>query len=150
MSTPATGLLPPRWRNQARDVDRTAERYCVLHLLLRALQPQPSLLDCVGDEFLSIQARARTRQPRGNSWHESTEIENPTKNGDEELHNDQLQGVPDWLQEFRHGLADESDPDTETLPVLLTNYLQSREQKWYLVSITSSLTSGRTENAISA
>ena len=81
----ATGLLPPRWRNQARDVHRTAERYCVLHFLLRALQPQPSLLDCVGDEFLSIQARARTHQPRGNSWHESTEIENPNKKEDEGL-----------------------------------------------------------------
>ena len=34
---------------------------------------------------------------RGNSWHESTEIENPSKNDDEELQDDESQGVPDWL-----------------------------------------------------
>ena len=40
--------------------------------------------------------------------------------------------------------------NTETIPVFLTNYLQSREQKWYRGSIASSLTSRRTENAKSA
>ena len=35
---------------------------------------------------------------RGNSWHEPTEIENPNKNDDEELQDDELQGVPEWLQ----------------------------------------------------
>ena len=34
---------------------------------------------------------------RGNSWHESTEIENPNKNDDGELQGGELQGVPDWL-----------------------------------------------------
>ena len=33
------------------------------------------------------------------------------KNDDDEVHSDQLQGVPDWLQEFRHGLVDESVPE---------------------------------------
>ena len=45
---------------------------------------------------------------RGNSWHEFTEIENPNKNDDEELQSGELQGVPDWLQEFKHALVDES------------------------------------------
>ena len=48
---------------------------------------------------------------RGNSWHESTEIENPNKNDDEELQSGELQGVPDWPQEFKHGLVDESVPE---------------------------------------
>ena len=30
---------------------------------------------------------------------------------DEELQSDELQGVLDWLQEFKHGLADESVPE---------------------------------------
>ena len=29
----------------------------------------------------------------------------------EELHSDQLQGVPDWLPEFKHGLVNESVPE---------------------------------------
>ena len=38
--------------------------------------------------------------------------ENPSKNDDnEELQSDQLQDVPDWLQEFRHGLVEESVPE---------------------------------------
>ena len=40
--------------------------------------------------------------------------------------------------------------NTETLPVLLMNYLQIREQKWYLVSTAFFLTSRRTEIATSA
>ena len=34
----------------------------------------------------------------------------PKNDDDEELQSDQLQDVPDWLQEFRHGLVDESVP----------------------------------------
>ena len=48
---------------------------------------------------------------RGNSWHESTENENPNKNDDEELQSGELPGVSDWLQEFKHGLFDESVPE---------------------------------------
>ena len=48
---------------------------------------------------------------RGNSWHESTEIETPNKNNGEELQDDELQGVPDWLQVFKAGLIDESVPE---------------------------------------
>ena len=36
---------------------------------------------------------------------------NPNKNDDEELQDDELQGVPDWLQEFKEGLIDESVPE---------------------------------------
>ena len=53
---------------------------------------------------------------RGNSWHESTENENPNKNDDEEVQSGELQGVPDWLQEFRHGLVDESVPENRDAP----------------------------------
>ena len=43
---------------------------------------------------------------------ESPEIENPTKNDDdEELQSDELQGVPDGLQEFKRGLVDEGVPE---------------------------------------
>ena len=48
---------------------------------------------------------------RGNSWHESTENENPNKKDDEELQSGELRGVPDWLQEFKDGLVDESVPE---------------------------------------
>ena len=49
---------------------------------------------------------------RGNPSHEPAETENPNKNDDdEELHSDQLQGVPDWLQAFKHGLLHESVPE---------------------------------------
>ena len=49
---------------------------------------------------------------RGDPSRESAEIENPNKNDDdEELQSDELQCVPDWLQEFEHGLVDESVPE---------------------------------------
>ena len=43
--------------------------------------------------------------------HRSAEIEKPNENDDEESQSDELQGVPDWLQEFKHGLVDESVPE---------------------------------------
>ena len=66
--------------------------------------------------------------------HRSAENENPNKNDDEEFQSDELQGVPDWLQEFKHGLVDERFQNIDTLPVLLMNHLWSREQKWYRVT----------------
>ena len=49
---------------------------------------------------------------RGDPSHESAEIENPNKNDDDEAsQSDELQGVPDWPQEFKHGLVDESVPE---------------------------------------
>ena len=38
----------------------------------------------------------------------SAGIENTSKNDDEELQSGELQGVPDWPQEFKRGLVDES------------------------------------------
>ena len=35
----------------------------------------------------------------------------PSKNDDEESQSDELQGMPEWLQEFKHGLVDESVPE---------------------------------------
>ena len=46
-----------------------------------------------------------------NSWLESTENENPNKHDVQELQSGELQGVPDWLQESKHGLVDESVPE---------------------------------------
>ena len=52
-----------------------------------------------------------SEESRGNPSRGPAEIENPNKNDDnEELQSDQLQDVPDWLQEFKHGLVDESVP----------------------------------------
>ena len=58
-----------------------------------------------------MKRRARTHQhdeTRGmNQQKSKTEI----KKDDEELQDDELQGVPDWLQEFKEGLIDESVPE---------------------------------------
>ena len=49
---------------------------------------------------------------QGNLSHGPAEIENPNKyDVNEELQNDQLRDVPDWLHEFKHGLVDESVPE---------------------------------------
>ena len=49
VSKPATASPPP----QSRDIHSAARRDCVVHLLLSALEPQPSFLDCHGDEILA-------------------------------------------------------------------------------------------------
>ena len=46
---------------------------------------------------------------QGDMSHELAETENPNESDDdEELQSDQLHDVPDWLNEFRHGLVGES------------------------------------------
>ena len=48
---------------------------------------------------------------RGNPMHKPTETENKNKNaGREEVESDLLQDLPEWLQEFRENLVDESVP----------------------------------------
>ena len=48
---------------------------------------------------------------RGNPMHRPTETENTYKNeGHEEVQSDLLHDLPDWLQEFREILVDESSP----------------------------------------
>ena len=86
---------------------------------------------------------------RGKSRHESAEIENPNKNDDEELQSDELQGVPDWLQEFKHGLVDESVPVHRDAPASSSRELLSeREQKWCRVNTTFLLIFRKTGIAI--
>ena len=59
-------------------------------------------------EEVKVRANLHRRTRRVNQQ----KSKNPTKNdNDEELHSDELQGVLDWLQEFKHGLADESVPE---------------------------------------
>ena len=46
---------------------------------------------------MEIPATGRSEGASEDRWHEPTEIENPKKNDDEELQDDELQGVPEWL-----------------------------------------------------
>ena len=87
-------------------------------------------------------SESRSVEVQGNLSNEPAETENPHKNDDdEELQSDQLQDVPDGLQDFRHGLVDESVPEHRDASSFLMNYLWSREQRWYRVSTAFSLTS---------
>ena len=95
-----------------------------LHLLLHHENPVPERSGRTSEEL------------RGDPLHESTETENKNKN--EEREEVQRDILPDWLQEFRENLVDEnvlqSHGETlrqriKTLPVLLMNYLWSREQQ---------------------
>ena len=73
---------------------------------------------------------------RGDPLHESTETENQNKNEEsKEVQRDISHELPDWLQEFRENLVDESSP-TEPLETLrVMNYQRSREQKWNQVRV---------------
>ena len=71
--------------------------------------------------------------------------ENPNKNDDEELQSDELQGVPDWLEEFKDTLVDESVPEHRDAPSSSHELLSEPR-----ASIVSLLTCGRTEIAVSA
>ena len=49
---------------------------------------------------------------RGNPSHEPAETENPNKNDDnEEVQGNSSHDLPEWLEEFKHGLVDESGPE---------------------------------------
>ena len=84
---------------------------------------------------------------QGNPLHETTEIENKNKNGEsEEVQRDISDELPDWRQEFRENLVDEStstepwetqSKEVKTLPVLLRNYQWSRDQKWNRVRVST-------------
>ena len=56
--------------------------------------------------------------------------------------------MPDWLQEFKHGLVDESDP--EHRHASSSSHELPLEQKWYRVNTTSLLISQKTGIAICA
>ena len=87
---------------------------------------------------------------------EPVKTENTDKHeDDEEVQSDLLHELPDWPQEFREKLVDESsslEPREETLPVLLTNYQWIREQKWNRVRVSTvhKRTFRRTQIVISA
>ena len=76
---------------------------------------------------------------RGNSWHESTEVVNPSNNDDEELQSGELQGVPDWLQEFKDGLVDESVPEHQDASSFPHEFPLEPRAKVYRVNTTSLL-----------
>ena len=58
----------------------------------------------------TVRSENMSVEVQGNLSQGSAETENPNRNDDnEELQSDQLQVVPDWLQEFRH--VDESVPE---------------------------------------
>ena len=53
-----------------------------------------------------------SREVRGNSSHRPEETENPNKNdGNEAVRGNSSHDLPEWLQEFRHSLVDESFPE---------------------------------------
>ena len=55
--------------------------------------------------------RCTSEELRGNPMHGPTETKHTNKNeGREEVHSDLLHDLPDWLQEFRENLVDESSP----------------------------------------
>ena len=92
-----------------------------------------------------------SEEVQGNLSHRPAEPKTQNKNEDnEEVRVNSSHGLPEWLEEFKDHLVDECVPEHRTLPVLLMNYLQSREQKWYQVSTAFLLTSQRTEIATSA
>ena len=64
-------------------------------------------------EYLATErSESMSESGRRSPSHGPAETENPNANeDDEELQSGELQGVPDWLQEFKHGLVDESVPE---------------------------------------
>ena len=88
---------------------------------------------------VQVRSGSTSEELRGNPLPKPTETENKNKNeGREEVQNDLLHDLPDWLQDFIENLVDERSPTEprgtlhlriKTLPVLLVNYQWSREQK---------------------
>ena len=77
----------------------------------------------------STRSESMSEEVRGNSSHGPAETENPNKNDDnEEVRRNSSHDLPDWLQEFRHILVDESVPEHRDASGFLMNFLQSREQ----------------------
>ena len=67
---------------------------------------------------------------RGDSSRGPAETENPNKNDNEIVQGDPLRDLPEWLEEFKENLVDDSVPEHRDAPSSV-NYLQSRKQKWY-------------------
>ena len=91
-------------RNMYHSLSLVYRQVPLLHLHLR-LQDTVTTTEHPATE----RSEGMSDESQGNLSHGSAETKNPNKNDDdEELHSDQLQGVPDRLQEFRHGLVDQS------------------------------------------
>ena len=59
----------------------------------------------------SIRSKSMSKDVQGNLRHGPVKTENPNKNDDnEEVRGNLSHDLPEWLQEFRHGLRDESVP----------------------------------------
>ena len=53
-----------------------------------------------------------SEEVQGNLSHDTAETENPNNtDNDETVRGNPLRDVPEWLQEFRHGLVNESVPE---------------------------------------
>ena len=60
----------------------------------------------------STRSESMSEDVQGILPHVPVEIENPNKNDDiEEVRGNLSHDLPEWLQEFRHGLVDESVPE---------------------------------------
>ena len=86
----------------------------------------------------STRSVSMSDEVRGDSSHGPAGTENQNKNDDnEEVRGEPLRNLPGLLKEFKETWWMKVFQNTETLPVLPMNYLQSREPKWYRVSIAS-------------
>ena len=90
------------------------------HQLL--LHPQETVTDTEIPATRRSERRARTHQHEETRGMNQQKSKTPNKNDDEELQDDELQGVRDSLHEFKHGLLMNVSQNIEMLPVLLMNY----------------------------
>ena len=87
---------------------------------------------------------------RGDWSRGPAETENPNKSDNEGVRRDPLRDLPEWSVEFKENLVDDSVPEDRDASSSSREYLQNRKQKWYRASIVFTLTSRRTEFAITA
>ena len=60
----------------------------------------------------ATRSESSSEEVQGNLSHGPPETKNPNKNDDdEEVRGNLSHDLPEWLQEFRHGLVDESVPE---------------------------------------
>ena len=78
--------------------------------------------------------------PTSSSCETVTPTEHPastrSESMSEEVRGNSSHDLPEWLEEIKDNPQMNVFLNTETLPVLLMNYRQSREQKWYRVNTT--------------
>ena len=122
-----------------------------LHLHLTSLTSSSKESVTPTEHPASTRSDSMSLEVRGNSSHGPAETENPNKNDDNELVRGNLShDLPERLQEFRHGLVDESVP--EHRDASSSSHELPSEQRAKVVSgkHRNLLTSRRTEIARSA